>query len=106
MNQEQKEFLLLAGTPARLNITQTAWFLGFTEHDISMLIAVGLLKPLGHPSVSGSKYFATAELQTLRSDTRWLAKASDATVSYWRKKNAGRSHTRANREPCAKSVGG
>jgi hypothetical protein len=31
-----------------------------------------------------------AELQTLRADTRWLAKASDATVNYWKKKNATR----------------
>lgn len=84
------EFLSLATPPARLSLTETAWFLGFTEHDISLLISAGLLKPLGHPPASGSKYFAMTYLQSLRSDIRWLAKASDATVNHWKKKNAGR----------------
>jgi len=91
MQQEKKDFLTLAIQPARLGIAETAWFLGFTEHDISVLVSVGLLKPLGRPPSSGSKYFATADLQTLRNDTRWLAKASDAIVNHWRKKNNGRS---------------
>lgn len=90
MQQDKKDFLTLAIQPARLNISETAWFLGFTESDISVLISFGLLKPLGRPPVSGSKYFATAELQALRNDTRWLAKASDAIVNHWKRKNAGR----------------
>ncbi len=90
MIPDRREFLSLAIQPARLSLTETAWFLGFQEHDISTLISVGLLKPLGHPPASGSKYLALADLQTLRTDTRWLAKASDATVNYWKKKNAGR----------------
>ena len=90
MKQEKKDFLTLAIQPARLNISETAWFLGFSETDIPVLISAGLLKPLGRPPPSGSKYFATAELQALRTDTRWLARASDAIVKHWRKKNAGR----------------
>jgi hypothetical protein len=90
VNQEKKEFLSLAHPPARLGITETAWLLGFTEHDISLLVSVGLLKPLGHPPSSGSKYFATIELQNLQNDARWLAKASDAIVNHWRTKNCGR----------------
>ena len=90
MKAEKREFLSLANLPARANITEAAWILGFSDHDLGILIAAGLLKVLGHPPASGSKYFATAELQALRSDTRWLAKASDATVNYWKKKNAGR----------------
>lgn len=90
MKQEKKDFLNLATPPARLNISEAAWFLGFTEADISVLNSVGLLKPLGRPPASGSKYFATAVLQILRNDTRWLAKASDAIVNHWKRKNAGR----------------
>ena len=90
MNQEKKDFLGLATPPARLGINETAWLLGFGEHDIPVLVSAGLLKPLGRPTASGSKYFATVELQTLRADTRWLAKASDAIVNYWRTKNFGR----------------
>lgn len=90
MKQEKKDFLALPIPPARLTITETAWLLGFAEQDISVLVAAGLLKPLGHPPQSGSKYFASAELQELRNDTRWLAKASDVIVNHWKKKNAGR----------------
>jgi len=84
------EFLRLATLPARLNLTETAWFLGFTEHDISVLVSAKLIKPLGRPPMSGSKYFSTVELQRLRADVGWLAKASDATVNHWKRKNAGR----------------
>lgn len=90
MNQAKKEFLSLVTPPARLGINETAWLLGFSEHDIPVLVSSGLLKPLGRPPTTGSKFFATVELQTLRSDTRWLAKASDAIVNYWRSKNSGR----------------
>ena len=90
MNQAKKDFLSLALPPARVGMDETAWLLGFNEHDIGVLIAVGLLKPLGRPAVTGSKFFATVELLGLRNDTRWLGKASDAIVNYWRTKNTGR----------------
>jgi hypothetical protein len=90
MKEEKRDFLRLLNLPARLTMTEAAWFLGFTETDISALISAGLLKPLGHPPASGSKYFALTDLQALRTDARWLAKASDATVSYWKRKNASR----------------
>jgi len=91
VKQDKKGFLTLAIPPARLSITETAWFLGFNEQDITVLVSAGLLKPLGHPPQSGSKYFAAADLQTLRDDTRWLAKALDAIVIYWKTKNMGRT---------------
>lgn len=90
MNQDKKDFLTLAIPPARLTIAEAAWFLGFGEHDIPVLVSAGLLKPLGHPPPSGSKYFAATELQTLRTDTHWLARASDALVKHWKRKNTGR----------------
>jgi hypothetical protein len=90
MNQAKKEFLSLITPPARLGIEETAWLLGFNEHDIPVLVSAGLLKPLGRPASTGSKFFATVELQSLRNDTRWLGKASDAIVNHWRSKNSGR----------------
>ena len=90
MNQAKKEFLSLVTPPARLGINETAWLMGFSDHDIPVLVSAGLLKPLGRPASTGSKFFATVELQTLRNDTRWLAKASDAIVNHWRSKNFGR----------------
>lgn len=87
MNQEKKDFLILQKPPARLNAQEAAWYLGFATHDIPILVAAGLLKPLGHPPRASTKYFASATLEQLRSDLKWLARASDAIVRHWQKKN-------------------
>jgi hypothetical protein len=101
MNQAKKDFLCLVTPPARLGINEAAWLMGFSEHDIPVLVSVGLLKPLGRPASTGSKFFATVELQTLRNDTRWLTKASDAIVNYWRSKNSGRKNHRVEQHAIA-----
>ena len=44
--------------PTRLTAAQTAWFLGFKPEEITLLIAAGLLKPLGHPPRNGTKFFS------------------------------------------------
>jgi hypothetical protein len=85
---QQTEFLSWKIAPARLNATQTAWFLGFEPHDIPILVAAGLLKPLGHPARNAVKFFATQALEQLRQDEKWLARASDAICEYWRERNA------------------
>ena len=90
MNQAKKDFLSLVTPPARVGIEETSWLMGFGETGIPVLVSAGLLKPLGRPTATGSKYFATVELQALRTDIRWLAKASDAIVNHWRSKNSGR----------------
>jgi hypothetical protein len=88
MNPQREQFLKLATAPARLNAEEAAWYLGFSPHEIPILVAKGLLKPLGHPPSSGTKYFAAATLEDLRRDVKWLARASDAIVEYWKFKNA------------------
>jgi hypothetical protein len=75
MKQEQQEFMTLRIVPARLTVQEAAWFLGFSEHEIPVLMADGLLKPLGRPPRNGLKYFASAELEERRRDVKWLAKA-------------------------------
>src|SRR5688500_10215903 len=85
---EQAEFLSWKIVPARLDASQTAWFLGFELHEIPILIAANLLKPLGHPARNGTKFFATQALEQLRRDEKWLARASDAICQYWRERNA------------------
>lgn len=103
MRDDQYRFLTIYGQlPARLSTEQAAWVLGFAAHDIPVLIGAGLLKPLGRPPRNGVKYFATMELETLRNDSRWLAKASDAGVNHWRTKNA----SRRRREPSDESIVG
>ena len=85
---QQTQFLGWKIVPARLDADQTAWFLGFDPHEIPMLVSAGLLKPLGHPARNSKKFFATEILDQLRRDEKWLARASDAIGSYWRKRNA------------------
>ena len=85
---QQTEFLSWKIAPARLNATQTAWFLGFEPHEIPILMAGGFLKPLGHPARNAVKFFATQALEQLRQDEKWLARASDAICDYWRERNA------------------
>ena len=88
MNVERKDFLSVRTPPARVIAEEAAWYLGFAPHDIPVLVSAGLLKPLGHPPASGTKFFATATLQKLRDDINWLSRASDAIVRHWQAKNA------------------
>ena len=88
VNNERKEFLSVRTPPARMVAEEAAWLLGFAPHDIPVLVSAGLLKPLGHPPASGTKFFATATLQKLRDDLNWLARASDAIVRHWQVKNS------------------
>ncbi len=94
MNQAKELFLSLGTVPARLTAEETAWFLGFAAHEIPILTAKGLLKPLRHPPVNGPKYFSTSLLEEVRNDQKWLSKASDAIVDYWKSKNDRKKDTR------------
>lgn len=88
MKTEMENFLKLETIPARLTIEQAAWLLGFAAHEMTILMAKGLLKPLGHPAQNGQKFFLAATIEDLRRDEKWFSKASDAVLDYWRNKNA------------------
>jgi hypothetical protein len=87
MNQAQEQFLNLKTLPARIKVEEVAWYLGFVPHEITILMSVGLLKPLGHPPTTGVKHFSSVALEELRRDPKWLARASDCIVQYWRSRN-------------------
>jgi hypothetical protein len=87
MNPEEKSFLSLRTLPARLNPEQTAWYLGCKVDAVTVLIAAGLLKPLGRPSQTAVKFFSLAELEALRADTKWLSRTTEAIQSWHRRKN-------------------
>jgi hypothetical protein len=93
MKQEKEHFLNLANFPARVSAEQAGWILGFSDKEIPILVAEGILKPLGRPARNGPKYFATAELEELRRDRKWLVKASDAIVGYWVNRNSRKNNT-------------
>src|SRR5690348_14832214 len=63
MQQDIERFLNLKNPPGRLTKEQAAWFLGFCPEDITILVARGLLRPLGHPAHNGQKFFLTATLE-------------------------------------------
>ena len=87
MNDEKRHFLLCRHLPARLTALETSWYLGFSEQDVSVLVSHGLLKPVGDPSQSSTKYFALKDLKKSHEDTRWINRATAALNRFWRVKN-------------------
>lgn len=88
MNDDQRQFLALLGQPpARLAVEQVAWLLNCQPHDIPVLMAARLLKPLGQPAPNGAKWFAAAELTALTRDRAWLTRVTHTLQEYWRRKN-------------------
>lgn len=74
--------------PGRLTAPQAAVLLGVEENHIPILVKARLLKPLGNPPRNAPKFFARDYIIALAADETWLAKASDALVSHWAKRNA------------------
>ncbi len=88
MSSQLENLLTEMILPARCSAERTARYLGFSAHEIPILVQKRLLTPLGHPAKNNVRYFAAVKLQELRQDTKWLAKATDATSEAWRIKNA------------------
>src|SRR5664279_5160515 len=72
--------------PARLDVAQTSKLLGFSEHDIQILMGVSELTPLGDPAPNAPKWLAAVEIIRLASDKDWLHKATKEIAKYWRPK--------------------
>jgi hypothetical protein len=53
---------------ARLNVQATANLLCFAEYEIPILMALGMLKPLGNPASNAPKWFCTVEIIQLEAD--------------------------------------
>ena len=88
---ERERFLNLRHFPARMTIEEVAAFFRMSPHDIPILVADGLLKPLGDPVQSSVKYFATAVLEELAQNVDWLHQATAALQGHWAMMNARRS---------------
>jgi hypothetical protein len=92
MNDAQARFLALwGGAPARLTAEQAAWVLNCQPHDIPVLVAARLLKPLGNPAPNAMKYFAAPELLESSRDQAWLGRITQALQQHWRHKNSRRT---------------
>jgi hypothetical protein len=96
MNPDRLSFMSFPRAPGRFTAEEAAWYLGFSTHDIPVLVSNKLLKPLGSPPQNGTRYFAFPDLEKVRLDSKWLDRASAALVRHWRKKNdnRGRGKTR------------
>jgi hypothetical protein len=91
MREEQHQFLrLLNQLPARLTAEQAAWVINCQPHDVPILVAARLLKPLGNPPPHSVKYFAASELLEQVEDRAWLAKVTNALNQHWQNKNAAK----------------
>jgi hypothetical protein len=95
MKDDQHRFLALLGQlPARLTAEQAAWVLNCQAHDVPVLVAVRLLKPLGNPPPDSVKFFATLEVLEQAKDRTWLAKVTNALNQHWQNKNAAKRKPR------------
>lgn len=89
MNAEKEQFLRLLGQlPARLTVEQAGWVLNCPNHDVPILVAARLLKPLGNPPPNSIKFFATTEVLELTKDRSWLVKVTTTINQHWAQKNA------------------
>lgn len=89
MREDQHRFLMLLGQlPVRLTVEQAAWALNCQAHDVPMLVAAKLLKPLGNPPANGVKFFAAKELLELAQDEKWLHRVTVAIYQHWHTRNA------------------
>jgi len=69
-----------------------AWVLNCQPHDVPILVAVRLLKPLGNPPPNSVKFFAASELLEQVKDRTWLAKVTNALNQHWQKRNAAKKN--------------
>ncbi len=93
MKEEQNQFLRLLGQlPARLTAEQAAWVINCQPHDVPVLVAARLLKPLGNPPPNSVKFFAALEVLEQVRDRNWLARVTNALNQHWQRKNAAKKN--------------
>lgn len=76
----------------RLDSRETAKVIGYELHDIPILIAAGLLKPLGNPAPNAHKWFSAIEMVQIGLNPTFLDKANKKISAHWiAKKNSMKS---------------
>lgn len=76
---------------ARIDAEQTSKMLGMAAHDIPILVAGGLLEPLGNPAQNSTKWFCAVEIIQLAANREWLHKATKKLAQHWRNENSRKS---------------
>jgi hypothetical protein len=90
VNPEDFQILNVRRLPAKIVTKPTAVLLGFQDHDIPVLVAEGLLIPVGNPTASCIKYFATSDVLTKSADRKWIHRATSCVYRHWRTNNLRR----------------
>jgi hypothetical protein len=54
---------------------------------MTILVGVGLIKPLGKPAPNAIRFFARPDLDELANDAKWLDRACAALGRHWRVRN-------------------
>lgn len=100
MNDERCQFPSIpARLPSRLTSAQAAIVLGVQPHDIPILVAARLLKPLGNPRPQAVRYFFTTEILEHAANRQWAAKATNVLYEHWSRKNRSNAFVEAPDEP-------
>jgi len=68
-----------------------AWVLNCQSHDVPVLVATKLLKPLGNPPSNSVKFYSALEVLEQVKDRTLLAKFTNALIHHWQKRNAGKN---------------
>jgi|ERR1039458_9667530 hypothetical protein len=79
--------------PARLDVNQAAEVLGFLPHELSVLMKVGLVKPLGRPAPNAHKFFSAAEILEMSQNREWLSKCTQQVSKSWKENNGRTTHS-------------
>jgi hypothetical protein len=71
--------------PSWLDVLATAKLLGFAEQDIQVLMAAGMLTPLGNPAPNAPRRFVVVEVIRLAADKALLDKTTKEISNHWRR---------------------
>lgn len=105
--EERRMFLNNRRLAGRISATEAGFLLGLLLHEVRILVAKGLLQPLGKKKCAPNTpvYFSSAKISELAQDEFFLSKATDAIRAYWRERREGvprngqRHHTDYTRSP-------
>ncbi len=91
-------FAVVGTAPGALALRRNKqlWVLNCQPHDMPILVAARLLKPLGNPAQNGIKFFATSELLEQVKDRAWLVKMTNAVNQHWQRQNARKKNLLAD----------
>ena len=67
-----------------------AWVLSCQPHDLPVLVATKLVKPLGNSPSNSVKFFCALEVLEYAKDRTLLAKLTNALNQHWQDKNAAK----------------